>query len=290
MGREAFLAEVRRTLPGTLEEDGSTALLLPRSAHEVAVAMQLARRLDGPVIVPGGEAQEGAVHLDLRRLGEVIAFDDASRLVHVQGGMEVSALEDALRARGLTLGMTEAAPDVALCEWLAVGAPGSRDHADDPVDQLVAGLEVVLPDGRPLAIRPAPRRAVGPDLTSAQVGARGALGVIIGAHLVVRARRAAQEVAHVFPTREAAESARAWIRGRGVRPAHTRVVDVAEGSVLHVRLEAEGALARASLAVVAKTARERNGVPYPADEVPQPRAADAPPAAPIVHLLGDALR
>jgi FAD/FMN-containing dehydrogenase len=288
MGREAFLAEVRRTLPGILEEGDGGAVLLPRSAHELVVATRLARRLEGRVTPPGGPPRPEAVPLDLRRLGDVLAFDDVSRIVHVQAGCPVGTVEAALLGRGLTLGLTTPrAPDLDVGEWLALGAPGARDPDDDPVDQHVAGVELVLPDGQELAIRPAPRRAVGPDLLGAVVGGRGALGVLLGAHLVARPHRAGHDLAFLFADDQAV-AARAWIRGRGVRPARTHIAQVPEGQILYLRIEGTGPVARASMAVSERTARERGGVPFPPDEVPPPPVT-APRAAPdIVERLAAA--
>jgi FAD/FMN-containing dehydrogenase len=288
VGREAFLAEVRRTLPGTLEEGDGGAVLLPRSAREVVVAMRFARKLGGAVVPPGGEARDGAVPLDLRRLNEVLAFDDVSRIAHVQAGVPMAALEGALLERGLTLGIVGPLPDLDLGEWLAWGAPGARDHDDDPVDQLVAGLEAVLLDGRELAIRPAPRRAVGPDLVGALIGARGALGVILGAHVVARPRLPGRELAFLFPT-DGAEATRAWIRGRGVRPARTRIARIPEGQVLLVRIEGEGPTAAAAVAVSERTAAERGGVPFPVSDVPAASASAALAPGRLVSLLAEAL-
>lgn len=291
MGREAFLAEVRRSLPGAIVEEGGEVLLLPRSTHEVAVALRLARELDGAVAGPGAVAgaPDGAVPMDLRRLAEVIAFDETSRLVHVQGGVPVAALDKALEERGLTLGLAGPAPEAAVGEWIGAGAPGARDPDDDPVDQLVAGLELVLPDGRETAIRPAPRRAVGPDLVSACIGARGKLGVVVGAHLVVRPSAPGRDLAWLFPDAHLAESARAWMRGRGVRPARTRLVTVAEGAVLVVRIEGEGPVAEAAAAVATRTARERGGVAYDPKELPTPQPPAPPQPSRILDQLSERL-
>jgi alkyldihydroxyacetonephosphate synthase len=69
--------------------------------------------------------------------------------------------------------------------WLAAGAPGARDRWSDPVDQLLAGLDARLTDGRELTIKPAPRRSVGPDLCSLFVGAGARFGTIERAWLRV---------------------------------------------------------------------------------------------------------
>ena len=56
-------------------------------------------------------------------------------------------------------------------EWLArLPAWRAQSPWADPADHLVAGLTATLRDGRTLSIRPAPRRAVGPDLIALVVG------------------------------------------------------------------------------------------------------------------------
>jgi alkyldihydroxyacetonephosphate synthase len=100
-----------------------------------------------------------------------IAIDEVSLLVEVAGEVPLDELEGALGARGLTLD----APDLSrsVRGWLDAGAPGARDRWLDPADQIVAGLEGTLRDGRTLRIAPAPRRAVGPDLTALVLGCGG---------------------------------------------------------------------------------------------------------------------
>jgi alkyldihydroxyacetonephosphate synthase len=97
-------------------------------------------------------------------------LDRASLLVEVDANATLGACEDALRREGLTLGLDAIDPSSAVGPWLARGAPGSRDPWADPADHLVAGLTATLGDGRTLAIRPTPRRAVGPDLIALVVG------------------------------------------------------------------------------------------------------------------------
>jgi alkyldihydroxyacetonephosphate synthase len=100
-----------------------------------------------------------------------VVVDRASLLAELDGASTLGACEEALNAEGLTLAIDAAAErglDVAT--WLARGAPGARDPWSDPADHLVAGVEVTLLDGRPLVVRPTPRRAVGPDLIALVVG------------------------------------------------------------------------------------------------------------------------
>jgi alkyldihydroxyacetonephosphate synthase len=284
-----FLKAVRRDLPGALQEADERAVILPANRDQVALAMALAYQYRQGLVVPGqatDPARPDATALDLGRMTASIKFDEPSRIAHVQAGMRVHALEDELRRRGLTLAAHSSARDFGVGEWLALGAPGARDKADDPVDQVVAGLELVLPDGRLVSIRPAPRRAVGPDLVSAFIGARGRLGVIVGAHLVARLRVESEAVGYLFPTRDGAEQALAWIRGKGVRPIRAYVQDAPEGSALRLKLATGDGVAEACREVAAATALGLGGVLIDAKlELPKARAPQGAPASAVVSEL-----
>ncbi len=104
-------------------------------------------------------------------------LDEVSLLVEVDASTSVADLERDLRARELTLALDSAPADLDLATWLAEGAHGARDAFLDPADQLLAGITAKLHDGRVLEVRPAPRRAVGPDLVALVVGARGRFAV-----------------------------------------------------------------------------------------------------------------
>ena len=100
-----------------------------------------------------------------------ILLDRESLLVEVEGGETLGHLEAYLASSELTLDVEGAtSPNDTVASWLARGARGARDAWLDPADHLLAGLEMRLHDGTHVAIRPAPRRAVGPDLVSLVVG------------------------------------------------------------------------------------------------------------------------
>ncbi len=105
---------------------------------------------------------------------ERVRVDRASLLAEVDAALPLAACEAALRVQGLTLDAGVAADaESTVGAWLDRGAPGARDPWLDPADHVVAGLEATLPDGRTLLVRPAPRRAVGPDLVALVVGMNG---------------------------------------------------------------------------------------------------------------------
>ena len=100
-------------------------------------------------------------------------LDRVSLLVEVDAATALGACEAALGVEGLTLGIEAASAEaraLPVGKWIARGAQGARDPWSDPADHLIAGLTATLKDGRVLTIRPAPRRAVGPDLIALVFG------------------------------------------------------------------------------------------------------------------------
>ncbi|MCC6524354.1 MAG: FAD-binding oxidoreductase [Polyangiaceae bacterium] len=142
-------------------------------------------------------------------------LDPASQLVHASGATSLAVVERVLAAHDLTLGLAPATlargDDTTVAAWLADGAPGAADPWLDPVDHLVAGFSARLPSGAELALRPAPRRAVGPDLYALFHGTRERVGRLTGAYLRAHARGAAAAALPVGlernPSLDAAEGA-----------------------------------------------------------------------------------
>ena len=116
-----------------------------------------------------------------------ITLDRASMLVHAPGSATVGEIAKALAADGLSLcrGARElpAAPTVSA--WIADGLQGAPDPWLDPVDHAVAGFTARLASGGAISVRPAPRRATGPDLFALFAGMHEKAGTITSAWLRV---------------------------------------------------------------------------------------------------------
>jgi alkyldihydroxyacetonephosphate synthase len=167
----------------------------PRLAAElgdsVGVVRSLMRAFDPDGILNPGNLVGGASAAPPRAPREAVVgnleIDRESLLVRAAGHLSVPELEDGLRDAGLTLD-AHVAGAPSLADWLAQGAPGARDRWLDPADQLLAGLDATLQSGAAVRIRPAPRRAVGPDLTALFVGAGDRFGHVERAWMRVHPR------------------------------------------------------------------------------------------------------
>jgi alkyldihydroxyacetonephosphate synthase len=115
-----------------------------------------------------------------------LTLDRASLLAHAPGAMKLLDIERALSREGLTLGLTrDAVLEQSVADWIAGGLRGARDPWLDPVDHAIAGWTAKLGSGADVAVRPAPRRAVGPDLFALFHGMQDKAGSITSAWLRV---------------------------------------------------------------------------------------------------------
>ncbi len=215
---------------------------------------------------------------------ETLAIDELSQILSAPAEMTLSFVEEQAAERGWTLGLGPAVDmGQTVGRWLAQGAPGRRSKASDPVQQHIAGLDGISPSGAKLRIRPAPRRAVGPDLCEALVLARGGFGPVTRAHLVARRLVAERGLAWSFADAECAEEAASWICGRGVRPLRLCVED----QTLYLVLAGDPARYEVALEVVKELVQELGGKPVPAKAFPPVSDSTKPPLdEELLRLLG----
>jgi alkyldihydroxyacetonephosphate synthase len=235
------------------------------------------------VAARGRVADRPRVIVDLKRLVHVLHLDELSLTAHVQAGLTGLALEEMLLPRGLTIGDTPPAVlRSTIGGMLSVRTPGKVSPRHGSVEDAVLGLSAVLADGRTVHTRVAPRRATGPDLARALLGAEGRLGIIVAATLRIHRR---PEARHLDSLRlpdvgAAVETVRAALR-MDARPAALRIYDAAEArahlggdpcaegeAVLVVATAGPAELAAADREIVAVSGRARGAAalgPGPAE-------------------------
>jgi alkyldihydroxyacetonephosphate synthase len=180
----------------------------PRLAHELGAGVRVVRALmrafdPAGILNPGNLLPSTATATatttsTTSTTTSIPRIDCESLLVCADGAMDLAALEHRLGAEGLTLGVRLPSPSVDVAEWIARGTPGARDRWLDPVDQLVAGFDATMVGGGTVSLQPAPRRAVGPDLTALLVGCHGRFGRIDRAWLRVHPCRVVRPTAPHF--------------------------------------------------------------------------------------------
>jgi len=156
--------------------------------------------------------------------------------------------------------------------WVACRGAGQYSTRYGKIEDIVAGLDVVLADGRRIVTGgAAPRAAVGPDLTQLIVGSEGTLGVVTSVRLRLHpAAPHSGQMAFTFPDFAAGLAACRLTLRRGATPAVLRLYDPEESArnfdvtgrcLLVVLDEADPALVQATLSVVAESARSSGGEP-----------------------------
>ena len=164
------------------------AIVYPGSTDEVARLLDLAQRaLIAVVPRTGGTSTEGGLEtvvedslvVDGSRMDRILEIDVDDMQATVQCGVGLQALEDALRAQGLTTGHSpQSKPLAQLGGLVATRSIGQFSTLYGGIEDLVVGLEAVLPGGRVVRVRNVPRRAAGPDVRHVLIGNAGALAYV----------------------------------------------------------------------------------------------------------------
>ena len=175
-------------------------VLFPASHEQVLAILELCseRRVavtpfGGGTSVVGGLEPEterfaGNVVLDLRRLKELIAFDEQSRTATLGAGLRGPEAEALLGERGYTIGHFPQSFEYAtLGGFAAARSSGQSSAGYGRFDDLVVAIKVATPQGT-LNLGRAPKSAAGPDLRQLILGSEGIFGVVTELTVSIRPR------------------------------------------------------------------------------------------------------
>ncbi len=170
---------------GVLDVPSPKAIAYPRSPEEVASLLKICSQNGFNVIPRSGKTategglenwKEDTVVIDSGRMNQIINIDAYNRQVTVQAGVVLQDLEDELNKQGLTTGHSPQSKPVAkLGGLVATRSIGQFSTLYGGIEDMVAGLECVFPDGHIARIKNVPRRAGGPDIRHIAIGNEGTL-------------------------------------------------------------------------------------------------------------------
>jgi alkyldihydroxyacetonephosphate synthase len=195
-GGQAYLDLVSRRAGDALS--APDAVVRPGSHDEVVRILEICRTqlvavvpYGGGTSVVGGVTPErhgfdALVALDLGRLTQVLDLDETSGVASFQAGIRGPQAEQALRARGYTLGhYPQSYAYATLGGMVATRSAGQASTGYGRIDQLLVGARCATPVGTLAVGHPTPT-AAGPDLTALLAGSEGTLGVLTEVSLRVR--------------------------------------------------------------------------------------------------------
>jgi len=137
----------------------------------------------GSSVVGGLEAiktkgQKAVISLDLTRLDKLIEINETDRTATFEAGIYGPKLEQALNAKGYTLGhFPQSFEYSTLGGWVAARSAGQQSNKYGSIETLVANLEIITPAGviKSLDFN---HIANGPDTNQIFTGSEGLLGII----------------------------------------------------------------------------------------------------------------
>lgn len=223
-------------LPATL----AAAVVAPADSEQLARLVQLANvhglRLipygAGSGVLGGTTPMSCEIVVDLKRMDAILSVDEINCTVTVQPGMNGGAFEAELNRRGYTSGHLPQSIHISTVGgWAACRGAGQASSRYGKVEDIVIGLKAVLPDGRPLEVRPVARRSVGPSIKDLMIGSEGVFGFIT--ELTLRIWRQPEHehgVVLAFPSRQAGFDALRETMQSELRPQVMRLYDEAESA------------------------------------------------------------
>lgn len=166
----------------------------PANTGEVAAVVQACAQAGVAIVPQGGNtglcgaavaARDGSIILSTARMGKIGEPDSAGGTVLVEAGVVLAALHEALEQHGLIFPMHLGAEGSARIGGLiGTNAGGSHAARYGMMQDLVLGLEVVLPDGKIWdGLRAVQKDNAGYQLRKLLCGAEGTLGVVTRAVL-----------------------------------------------------------------------------------------------------------
>ena len=201
----------------------------PESTSDVQSIVRVADETRTPLVpfglgsgVCGGIRPDPSVILvDLGAMNRVRRIDETNLLASFDAGMNGLEAEEAVAARGLTIGHWPQSIAISTVGgWVSTRAAGQFSTAYGNIEDIVHSIEAVLPNGDLVQLGKAPRAAAGPDLRHLMLGAEGTMGIVTGVTLKLR-RQPEERVfsAYYTPTLEAGfEAQRAIVQADWLPP------------------------------------------------------------------------
>ena len=213
----------------------SVLVVRPADREQVAAILRWAGAKGVRVTPMGGgtgvcgalSPEAGEVVLDMSAFDRILEVHETNLMCRCESGVNGLVLEKHLNESGLTLGhFPSSLPGTTIGGLIATRSSGQESSRYGSIEDMVLGLDVVLPDGTFAEPRPGPRSAAGPAVHQLWLGSEGALGVVVAA--VLRVHRLPEVVVgrgFGFPDLATGLEAMRAIMQAGIRPLVLRLYD-----------------------------------------------------------------
>jgi alkyldihydroxyacetonephosphate synthase len=185
----ALLAQRGRTASA-----GPQCVVTPSSTEQVSELLAWANDRRVAIVPFGGGSgvcdailpDSDSVVVDLSGLDRVVDIDTKSGLVTAEAGVYGNHLARVLSEQGLMLGHQPQSLGIStLGGWIATRACGQLSARFGGIEELLVGLQAVLPSGKVATKQPNPRASLGPDVAGLMIGSEGTLGIVTQATMRV---------------------------------------------------------------------------------------------------------
>lgn len=242
------LRMVEKTVGKVLE--GPLCVIKPANTEEVSKVLAYLNEHKIAVVPYGGgsgvtggaEPKKESVVINVSEMNNIIYLDEGNLTVTAQSGAILRDLETYLEQQGYTGGHFPQSIDLAqLGGLVATRSSGQFSTKYGNIEDLLLGLEAVLPTGEIIRINDVPRRSVGPDLRHVFLGSEGTMGIIT--EVTVKAFEKTDDRwlgAYAFTSMEAGLKTMQQFIRTGWNPAVTRLHDPIEAERSYSEYVQEG--------------------------------------------------
>jgi len=207
----------------------------PETTEQISEILKLANQEKIPVI-PYGEGSGvvggaiplyGGIIIDMKKFNKVLKINDKDLTVTAEAGINGMNLERYLNAKGYTSGhIPQSLYTSSLGGWIAHRAAGQFSTKYGKIEDIVLGMEIILPQGELINFKTIVRASTGPQLDKLFIGGEGTLGIVTKATLKIWPYPEKRTlISYAFPTIEKSFDAVREILREQIYPAVVRIYD-----------------------------------------------------------------
>lgn len=162
-------------------------VVMPESTDDVVAVVNTCRESGTPLVpyglgsgVCGGiKVSPDSLLLNMSSMNRTISIEADNLIATFEAGKRGTDAEEAVNKQGLILGHYPQSIDLSTVGgWVATRSSGQFSSAYGSIEDVVFGLEAVLPNGEIFKTPQTPRSSAGPDLKQFLLGSEGTLGVV----------------------------------------------------------------------------------------------------------------